>query len=58
MTQEVRVTITLEVDVTRSKEDIQEFVKNMVSKATFKSDFYDSSGEIKIEEEAEIYGND
>ena len=63
MTQEVQVTLTLEVDVTQSKPDIEKFIKDLINTHTFHSStynrmVYDFTNEIVIKEEAEIYQNE
>ena len=56
MTQEIQVTITLEVDVIRTKEDIKASIEYNLSQMTFdKLIRIVDIGNIK--EEAEIYGN-
>lgn len=60
MTQEVQVTLTLEVDVTQSKEDIKNFIKELINTHTFHSSTYnrmvfDFHAEFDVKEESEIY---
>lgn len=60
MTQEVQVTLTLEVDVTQSKSDINNFIMELIRKHTFSSSFYnrtvfDFKLAFDIKEEKEIY---
>jgi hypothetical protein len=60
MTQEVQVTLTLEVDVTQSKTDIQDFIQGLINTHYKKSSAYNKSvfdfhEEIVVKEEAEIY---
>ena len=60
MTQEVQVTLTLEVDVNKSKNDIHKFIMELIRTHTFHSTTYermvfDISTEFEIKEEAEIY---
>ena len=62
MKQEVQVTLTLEVDVTQSKEDIKKELKRLINLGTLQSTTYQRMliHRIKIEEvkeEAEIYNN-
>ena len=62
MTQEVQVTLTLEVDTTLSKEDIKKELKRLINLGTLQSTTYQRMliPIIKIEEvkeEAEIYNN-
>ena len=62
MTQEIRVTLTLEVDASQSKEDVTSFVTNAISKRAIQhriegKPYYSLARIDKIEEEAEIYGN-
>ena len=62
MTQEVQVTLTLEVDTTLSKEDIKKELKRLINLGTLQSTTYQRMLilRIKIEEvkeEAEIYNN-
>ena len=62
MKQEVQVTLTLEVDVTQSKEDIKKELKRLINLGTLQSTTYQRMliPIIKIEEvkeEAEIYNN-
>ena len=62
MTQEVQVTLTLEVDTTLSKEDIKKELKRIINLGTLQSTTYQRMliPRIKIEEvkeEAEIYNN-
>ena len=62
MTQEVQVTLTLEVDTTLSKEDIKKELKRLINLGTLQSITYQRMliPRIKIEEvkeEAEIYNN-
>ena len=40
MTQEVQVILTLEVDVTQSKQDIENFIKELINNHTFYSSTY------------------
>lgn len=54
MTQEIQVTITLEVDVTRTKEDI----KDLIEAKLINMKYCDLVGIDSIKEEAEIYGNE
>lgn len=63
MTQEVQVTLTLEVDVTQSKSDIEKFIKDLINTHTRRSSTYnrmvfDFHEEIIVKEEAEIYNNE
>ena len=63
MTQEVQVTLTLEVDVTQEKGDIEKFIKELINTHTFHSSAYnrmvfDFIDNIEIKEEAEIYSSD
>lgn len=53
MTQEVKVTITAEVDVIHGKLEIEQVLKSLL----LKQDMIDLI-EMKVEEEAEIYKND
>lgn len=60
MTQEVQVILTLEVDVTQQKGDIENFIKELINTHTFHSSTYnrmvfDFCDKIEIKEEAEIY---
>jgi len=60
MTQEVQVTLTLEVDVTQQKEDIDNFIKELINTHTFYSSTYnrmvfDFHKDFIIKEEREIY---
>lgn len=60
MTQEVQVTLTLEVDVTQSKEDIIAFVKDLINTHTLHSSTYnrmtyDFHSEFTVKEEREVY---
>lgn len=62
MTQEVQVTLTLEVDVTQQKTDIEQFVRDLINTHTFHSSSYnrmvfDFIDIIEIKEESEIYDN-
>ena len=57
MTQEVRITLTLEVDVTQTKEDIIDFAQEMIENYTAKVG-YAFMPPIKVVEESEIYNND
>jgi len=62
MKQEVQVTLTLEVDVTQSKGEIEQFVKELIQTHAFHSTtydrmIYDISLDFEIKEEAEIYNN-
>ncbi len=54
MTQEIQVTITLEVDVTRTKEDI----KDLIESKLLRMKHADLISVDSIKEEAEIYGNE
>lgn len=63
MTQEVQVILTLEVDVTQSKTDIQDFIQSLIDMHTRRSSAYnrmvfDFHEEIVVKEEAEIYGTE
>ena len=63
MTQEVQVILTLEVDVTQSKSDIENFIKELINTHTFNSStynrtVYDFHHKFEVKEEAEIYKND
>ena len=63
MTQEVQVVLTLEVDVTQSKQDIENFIKELINNHTFYSStynrmIYDFHHKFEIKEEAEIYKNE
>jgi len=52
MTQEVQVILTLEVDVTRQKQDIEDFVKKITSRVNTKHfEFI----KFEVKEESEIY---
>lgn len=60
MTQEVQVTLTLEVDVTQSKSDIKDFIRELINTHTFSSSSYnrmvfDFHEEVIIKEESEVY---
>lgn len=55
MTQEVQVTLTLEVDITRQKQDIEDFVEKLTNKANNK---HFTFVKFEVKEEAEIYGNE
>lgn len=60
MTQEVQVTLTLEVDATQQKGDIENFIKELINTHTFHSSTYnrmvfDFHDKIEIKEESEIY---
>jgi len=59
MTQEVQVLLTLEVDVTQTKEQIKKFVQELVNTHTFNSStinrMFVSVEVASIKEEAEIY---
>jgi hypothetical protein len=57
MTQEIQVTITLEVDVIRTKEDIKASIEYNLSQMTFDKLISVVSVD-SIKEEAEIYGNE
>ena len=62
MTQEVQVTLTLEVDTTLSKEEIKKELKRLINLGTLQSTTYQRMliHRIKIteiKEEAEIYKN-
>jgi hypothetical protein len=62
MTQEVQVILTLEVDVTQQKEDIHQFIMELIRTHTFHSTTYnrmvfDFRTDFEIKEEAEIYNN-
>ena len=62
MKQEVQVTLTLEVDVTQSKSDIENFIKELINTHTFNSStynrmVYDFHHKFEVKEEAEIYKN-
>lgn len=56
MTQEVQVVLTLEVDVTRTKEDTKQFIEEMINKNV--NDYFDFHQKFEIKEEAEIYKNE
>lgn len=63
MTQEVQVVLTLEVDATQSKADIENFVKEIINTHTFHSTthnrmMFDIKDDFEIKEEAEIYGSE
>ena len=63
MKQEVQVTLTLEVDVTQSKSDIENFIKELINTHTFNSStynrmVYDFHHKFEVKEEAEIYKNE
>ena len=63
MKQEVQVTLTLEVDITQSKSDIENFIKELINTHTFNSStynrmVYDFHHKFEIKEEAEIYKNE
>ena len=60
MKQEVQVTLTLEVDVTQSKSDIENFIKELINTHTFNLStynrmVYDFHHKFEVKEEAEIY---
>ena len=60
MTQEVEIKLTLEVDVTQSKTDILNFIKDLINTHTLHSSTYnrmvfDFHNKIEIKEESEIY---
>lgn len=60
MKQEVQVILTLEVDVTQSKENINQFMTELINTHTFHSTthnrmIFDIHSDFKIKEEAEIY---
>ena len=60
MTQEVQVILTLEVDVTQSKSDIENFIKELINTHTLHSSTYNRMGydfhhKFEVKEEAEIY---
>jgi len=60
MKQEVQVILTLEVDVTQSKENINQFVTELINTHTLQSTthnrmIFDIHSDFKIKEEAEIY---
>lgn len=62
MKQEIQVSFTLEVDTNQSKVDIERYVKQMEMSHTRASSSrnrweYGEIKNIKIREEAEIYGN-
>lgn len=62
MTQEVQVILTLEVDVTQQKEDIKEFIQELINTHTLHSStynrmIYNFHEKIEIKEEKEIYNN-
>jgi hypothetical protein len=52
MTQEVQVILTLEVDVTRQKQDIEDFVERLTSRI---KDKYFELVKFEVKEEVEIY---
>lgn len=59
--QEVRVTLTLDVDLTQEKKDIKKFINELIYLHTFHSTTHNRMmfrkiDISKIEEEAEIYG--
>ena len=55
MTQEVQIIITLEVDVTRQKQDIIDFAEKLTNKINRKHfEFI----EFEVKEEAELHGNE
>lgn len=63
MTQEVQVVLTLEVDLSQSKTDIQDFIQSLIDMHTRHSSAYnrmvfDFHEEIIVKEEAEIYNNE
>ena len=63
MTQEVQVILTLEVDVTQQKSDIENFIKELINIHTSHSSDYSKTvfyftDKIEIKEEAEIYSNE
>ena len=63
MTQEVQVILTLEVDVTQSKSDSENFIKELINTHTFNSStynrlVYDFHHKFEVKEEAEIYKNE
>ncbi len=62
MTQEVQVTLTLEVDTTLSKADIKNEITKIINFATLHSNSYDRMlismiNITEIKEEAELYNN-
>lgn len=57
MKQEVQVTLTLEVDVTQSKEDITKFVQEMIEKYPTKNG-YGFMPLFTVKEEAKIYNTE
>lgn len=62
MTQEVKVILTLEVDITQQSQDIKDFIDGLIEAHRLKSSkykkmMYDFHTEVLIEEEREIYGN-
>lgn len=63
MTQEVQVTLTLEVDVTQQKSDIEIFIKELINTHSLRSSNYNRTvfnfhEGIIIKEESEIYQNE
>lgn len=63
MTQEVKVTLQLEVDCTQQKGDIEEFIKDLINTHTFHSNSYNrmvfpSIKIIEIQEEKELYSTE
>lgn len=63
MTQEVQVILTLEVNVTQSKGDIQNFIQELIDIHTRHSSTYNRvtfnfKEDFIIREEAKIYGNE
>lgn len=63
MTQEIQVILTLEVDTTQQKRDIENFIRDLINTHTFKSSTYnrmvfDFHNDFIIKEEREIYNND
>lgn len=63
MIQEIQVTLTLKVDVTQQKSDIEKFIKDLINMHTFKSTTYNRMifnfcDKIIIKEEKEIYINE
>jgi hypothetical protein len=62
MTQEVQVTLTIEVDAEKTKKDIEKYFQDMeliYTRTVSQSNRMEFSEfiSIKIKEEAEIYGN-
>ena len=63
MTQEVQVTLTLEVDITQQKEDIEKFIRGLITSHIYLSSTYNRMvfnfmDSIIIKEESEIYQNE